>query len=93
MLCMHVTAIACGRLTAKFRLQVGVPNLVAFINKCDAVEDEEFIDIVEMELRELLSFYQYDGDNTPMIRCVALCYWLLVLHFLCLIPKTHSNHS
>ena len=52
-------------------LQVGVPNLVVFINKCDAVEDEEFIDIVEMEMRELLTFYQYDGDDIPMIRCAC----------------------
>lgn len=49
--------------------QVGVPDLVCFINKCDAVADEELIDIVEMELQELLSFYQYDGDSVPMIRC------------------------
>jgi hypothetical protein len=51
--------------------QVGVPNLVVFINKCDAVEDEEFIDIVEMEMREMLSFYKYDGDSIPCIRCAA----------------------
>lgn len=55
-------------------MQVGVPNLVVFINKCDAVEDEEFIDIVEMELRELLTFYKYDGDDIPMIRCVFNCF-------------------
>ena len=48
-----------------------MPNLVVFINKCDAVEDEEFIDIVEMELRELLDFYQYAGDDIPMVRCCA----------------------
>lgn len=49
--------------------QVGVPDLVCFINKCDAVADEELIDIVEMELQDLLSFYQYDGERIPMIRC------------------------
>lgn len=53
--------------------QVGVPHLVAFINKCDAVEDEELIDIVEMELRELLTFYKYDGDDMPVVRGSALC--------------------
>lgn len=60
-------------------MQVGVPNLVVFINKCDMVEDEEFIDIVEMELRELLSFYQFDGDDIPMVRCencpCVLVFW------------------
>lgn len=49
--------------------QVGVPELVCFINTCDAVADEELIDIVEMELQDLLSFYQYDGKSIPMIRC------------------------
>ena len=51
---------------------MGVPNLVVFINKCDAVDDPEFIDIVEMELRELLNFYQYAGDDIPMVRCRAV---------------------
>jgi elongation factor Tu len=48
--------------------QVGVPNLVVFINKCDAVEDEEYIELVELEVRDLLTFYKYDGDNIPMVR-------------------------
>ncbi|HWP31712.1 MAG TPA: elongation factor Tu [Fimbriimonadales bacterium] len=52
--------------------QVGVPRIVVFINKCDAVEEEELIDIVEMEVRELLNKYGFDGDNTPVIRGSAL---------------------
>jgi elongation factor Tu len=45
--------------------QVGVPSLVVFLNKCDAVEDEELIELVEMEVRELLDKYQFPGDATP----------------------------
>ena len=52
--------------------QVGVPNLVVFLNKCDMVEDTELIDLVEMELRELLSFYKFPGDDIPFIRGSAL---------------------
>jgi len=52
--------------------QVGVPDLVCFLNKIDAVEDEELVDLVEMELRELLSFYKYPGDDIPIIRGSAL---------------------
>lgn len=52
--------------------QVGVPKLVVFMNKVDLVDDPELLDLVEMELRELLSFYEYDGDNTPVIRGSAL---------------------
>jgi len=52
--------------------QVGVPALVVFLNKCDAVDDLELVDLVEMEVRELLSFYKYDGDNTPIVRGSAL---------------------
>ncbi|MEN9346061.1 MAG: elongation factor Tu [Bacteroidota bacterium] len=52
--------------------QVGVPRLVVFLNKCDMVDDAELLDLVEMEVRELLSFYQFDGDNTPIIRGSAL---------------------
>uniref|UniRef100_A0A7R9YTT0 Elongation factor Tu n=1 Tax=Chlamydomonas euryale TaxID=1486919 RepID=A0A7R9YTT0_9CHLO len=53
--------------------QVGVPSLVVFLNKCDVVEDEEILELVEMEVRELLSFYKFDGDNIPVIRGSALC--------------------
>jgi elongation factor Tu len=53
--------------------QVGVPNLVVFLNKCDVVDDEELIELVEMELRELLDFYQFPGDDIPIIRGSALC--------------------
>uniref|UniRef100_A0A061RZ45 Elongation factor Tu n=1 Tax=Tetraselmis sp. GSL018 TaxID=582737 RepID=A0A061RZ45_9CHLO len=53
--------------------QVGVPNLVVFLNKVDTVEDEELIDLVEMELRELLNFYKYPGDDIPIVRGSALC--------------------
>ena len=49
--------------------QVGVPDLVVFINKCDMVEDEDFIELVELEMRDLLSFYKFAGDDIPMIRC------------------------
>ena len=52
--------------------QVGVPCMVVFLNKCDAVEDEELIDLVEMEVRELLSKYQFPGDDVPVIRGSAL---------------------
>jgi len=52
--------------------QVGVPKLVVFLNKCDMVDDEELLDLVEMEARELLSSYEFDGDNTPFIRGSAL---------------------
>jgi len=52
--------------------QVGVPKMVVFLNKCDMVEDAELLDLVEMEVRELLSSYGFDGDNTPVIRGSAL---------------------
>jgi len=52
--------------------QVGVPRMVIFMNKCDMVDDEELLDLVEMEIRELLSSYGFDGDNTPIIRGSAL---------------------
>ena len=52
--------------------QVNVPRLVVFLNKCDMVDDEEMLELVEMEMRELLSFYNFDGDNTPIIRGSAL---------------------
>ena len=52
--------------------QVGVPRMVVFMNKCDQVDDPELLDLVEMEIRELLTEYGYDGDNTPVIRGSAL---------------------
>ena len=52
--------------------QVGVPKIVVFMNKVDMVEDPELLDLVEMEIRELLTFYKFDGDNTPIIRGSAL---------------------
>ncbi len=52
--------------------QVGVPRMVVFMNKCDQVDDPELLDLVEMEIRSLLSEYGYDGDNTPIIRGSAL---------------------
>ncbi len=52
--------------------QVGVPRMVVFMNKCDMVDDEELLDLVEMEIRELLTEYGFDGDNTPVIRGSAL---------------------
>jgi elongation factor Tu len=53
--------------------QVGVPALVVFMNKCDMVDDEELLDLVEMEVRELLSSYEFPGDDIPIIRGSALC--------------------
>ena len=52
--------------------QVNVPKLVVFMNKVDLVDDEEMLELVEMEMRELLSFYNFDGDNTPVIQGSAL---------------------
>ena len=52
--------------------QVGVPALVVFMNKCDMVDDPELLDLVEMEVRELLSSYQFPGDDIPIIRGSAL---------------------
>ena len=52
--------------------QVGVPRIVVFLNKCDMVDDEELIELVEMEVRELLSSYGFDGDNCPVIKGSAL---------------------
>jgi len=52
--------------------QVGVPAIVVFMNKVDMVEDAELLELVEMEIRELLSFYKFDGDNTPIIKGSAL---------------------
>ena len=52
--------------------QVGVPNLVVFLNKCDMVDDPELLELVEMEVRELLSSYEFDGDNIPFIHGSAL---------------------
>jgi elongation factor Tu len=53
--------------------QVGVPALVVFMNKCDMVDDAELLDLVELEVRELLSKYQFPGDKIPVIRGSALC--------------------
>ena len=52
--------------------QVGVPYIVVFLNKCDAVDDQELIELVEMEVRELLSKYQFPGDDVPVIRGAAI---------------------
>merc|ERR1719253_2526646 len=52
--------------------QVGMPALVVFLNKCDQVEDEELLELVEMEIRELLDFYEFPGDDTPITRGSAL---------------------
>ncbi len=52
--------------------QVGIPRIVVFLNKVDMVDDEELLELVEMEVRELLSFYEYDGDNSPVISGSAL---------------------
>src|SRR3954454_22665519 len=52
--------------------QVGVPYIVVFLNKCDAVDDPELVELVEMEVRELLSKYQFPGDDIPIIRGAAI---------------------
>ena len=52
--------------------QVGVPRMVVFLNKCDMVDDDELLELVEMEVRELLSEYGFDGDETPIVRGSAL---------------------
>ncbi|PXF48959.1 Elongation factor Tu 1 [Gracilariopsis chorda] len=52
--------------------QVGVPHIVVFLNKCDMVDDEELIELVEMEVRELLSFYKFPGDDIPVVKGSAL---------------------
>ena len=52
--------------------QVGVPYIVVFMNKCDMVDDEELLELVEMEIRDLLSEYEFPGDDTPVIRGSAL---------------------
>ena len=52
--------------------QVGVPSIVVFLNKADMVDDAELLELVDMEVRELLSFYEYDGDNTPIVTGSAL---------------------
>ena len=52
--------------------QVGIPRIVVFLNKADQVDDEELLELVEMEVRELLSFYEYDGDNGPVVLGSAL---------------------
>jgi elongation factor Tu len=52
--------------------QVGVPRIVVFLNKCDVADDPELLDLVELEVRDLLSKYQYDGDNAPIVRGSAI---------------------
>tara|TARA_Y100000814_G_C12298568_1_gene390956 strand:- start:573 stop:1157 length:585 start_codon:yes stop_codon:yes gene_type:complete len=52
--------------------QVNVPRMVVFMNKADMVDDAELLELVEMEIRELLSFYEFDGDNTPIVTGSAL---------------------
>src|SRR5512145_1803973 len=52
--------------------QVGVPKIVVFLNKCDLVDDAELLDLIELEVKELLTQYQFDGDNAPVIRGSAI---------------------
>ena len=53
--------------------QVGVPQIVVFMNKVDLVDDAEILELVELEIRELLSKYDFDGDNIPIIQGSAVC--------------------
>ena len=55
-----------------FVTQVGVPALVVFLNKADLVDDEELLELVELEIREMLNDYQYDGDSVPIVKGSAL---------------------
>ena len=73
----HTATICCDRCTQTrehilLGRQVGVPRIVVFLNKVDMVDDEELLELVDMEVRELLSFYDYDGDNTPVVQGSAL---------------------
>src|SRR4029434_795215 len=52
--------------------QVGLNHIVVYLNKCDQVDDEEMLELVEMEVRELLSKYEFDGDNAPVVKGAAL---------------------
>ena len=65
--------------------QVGVPYIVVFMNKCDMVDDPELLELVEMEVRELLSKYDFPGDTTPIIRGSAL----KVLECICMLDQKH----
>jgi len=58
--------------------QVGVPYIIVFLNKCDLVDDEELLELVEMEVRELLSTYDFPGDDTPLVNMVSLQFLLLL---------------
>jgi elongation factor Tu len=78
--------------------QVGVPRMVVFMNKVDLVDDPELLELVEMEIRELLSFYGFDGDNTPIIKGSATgalageAQWVkLILIFHCLRARLISR--
>jgi elongation factor Tu len=55
--------------------QVGVPYIIVFLNKCDMVDDAELLELVEMEVRELLSKYDFPGDDTPIIKGSAKLAW------------------
>ncbi len=66
------TFVHGGPMVAALTRQVGVPAIVVFLNKVDMVDDEELLDLVEMEVRELLSAYKFPGDDTPIIRGSAL---------------------
>lgn len=63
--------------------QIGVEHVVVFINKVDAVEDREMVELVELEIRELLTEFGYDGENTPVVTGSALCA-LEVRHYGCM---------
>ena len=63
---------ASNKRTSLLARQVELPRMVVFMNKADMVDDAELLELVEMEIRELLSFYEFDGDNTPIITGSAL---------------------
>ena len=74
---VHVTAsLKVLNLSSKlncFEKQIGIKNVVVYVNKADAVDDAEVLELVEVEMREVLDHFKYDGENTPIIVGSALC--------------------
>ena len=73
--------VQCHKLREHILLgrQVGIPRMVVFMNKVDMVDDAELLELVEMEIRDLLSFYEYDGDNGPVSSrfCFRWIKWMI----------------
>jgi hypothetical protein len=73
--------------------QVGVPYIIVFLNKCDMVDDEELLELVEMEVRELLSQYDFPGDDTPVSRWRPFLHLITILYILPRPIPCKANHS